>query len=574
MFPKTRRTGASSKVGLKRVFVSTSTKSKLSEKPDSKIKQYELRHYLWRSLLTFACPMFVLGLYGFIGIFYLQYPPSNGIVSGLTIDGRRLFYGWFILAILSLEWGRVGLANIEAAVLMRRRLAPRTALQLMWHVDANWANFLWWLKGLRSTAFWLLHWQRRPQVTAIGPRSTPNMLWVLLSFTSALLFIAVSMSGLSIELTDAKVPSNSKAQIFGPNSTTFNTLASDIRSKKININWLSGRKTSPQNGAIFYAPDQTFNVSTTYFDDQAAQNATAISVFVGPAVGEDVIGTAWGISANISCRPAPANELQLIRVHGLDSYDIKGCAAQFLTDLNTVEKCHLGWLNTRNASVSMAWPSWMNDSAYDFLAHNITSSMLAITDGASGAGLDSKISFVRSHYSEANGHDKWTFDSLQNSRSADKATTAMFEFYLWQPSYLSHADSLLSKWPISIYQPIGSTSFHGTTLRTGSIGFGLHCDVNTATGTAALDPSQRTFSRFSIVHAKPSSNLSLSNPEMSPNAGPCSRGTFLQSSIWIGVPPFTTIISLKIFGNCLSTHLNYHCRYSEGIECQAFTRVI
>ncbi|KAL9624452.1 MAG: hypothetical protein Q9160_001415 [Pyrenula sp. 1 TL-2023] len=221
------------------------------------------------------------------------------------------------------------------------------------------------------------------------------------------------MSGLSMELTNARVHTNSKAQIFGPNMTTFNYLALDNLPKKISVNWLSGRKASPQNGSIFYAPEKTVNVSRTYFDDQAARNATKISALIGPAVHEDVIGTAWGISANISCRSTPDNELQMIRIHGLGNCDIKGCA----------------------------------------------------------------------------------FES---------------------PLELSNNSSSLPKWSGSKYQETASVSFHGMSLRTGSIGLGLHCDVDTSVGVAALDPIQRTFSRFKSVPAKQSSNLSLSDPEISP----------------------------------------------------------
>jgi hypothetical protein len=100
--------------------------------------------------------MLVLALYVFISVYYLANPPSNGIVSSNVVDARGLFYGWFITAVLALDWGRIGLSNIEAAALMEIRLAPRTASQLMWHADTNWSNFLWWLRYLRATILWLL----------------------------------------------------------------------------------------------------------------------------------------------------------------------------------------------------------------------------------------------------------------------------------------------------------------------------------------------------------------------------------------------------------------------------------
>lgn len=467
----------------------------------SKIRNHRLQQYLWRSLLTFWGPIFVLGLYGFIGAYYLEQPPSNDVVSSNAVDARWLFYAWFIIAILSLDWGRAGLANIEAAALMKSKLAPRTASQLMWHVDTNWSNILWWLRCLCSRTLWLAKRRKSSTDDCTKTISTPNKLWIVLSFASALLLASVSLSGLTMELAEANIRSTNKAQIFGPNFTTFTYRFEENLPQQISSSWESGRKTSPQNGAIFYAPESTANVSSTYFDDQATQNSTRIEVFTAPAVHENVVGTAWGISANLTCQPTAARDLQMIRVQDIGGYSIKGCILHPTNNSDTGD-CQLQWLDSNNLTTAKAWPAWLNESAFvtqpGELVSHFSGSMLAIGDGASTT-LNPNKEIIGQYY-ENTSHDRWTLDSLENGRPANEPTSSMLEFYIWQQGTTSDGSDLkpyLSAWPSATYLPRG---FSNTTTHNIShypaIGFGLHCNIDTAVGFATLSPAHRTFSRF------------------------------------------------------------------------------
>jgi len=180
---------------------------------------YKLQRYTWRTLLTFIGPWLVVAYYAFICFAFLRNPPSNDIVPHIYVDAQWIFYAWFVLAILMLDWARAGLANIEAAALMHPRLAPSTASELMWHTDSKWANPLWWLRAGRAA---VVSFYRRIRSRSNHKVSAPDWPWVLLALTSLLLIVSLPLSSLTMEARDVFTYTNTRAKIFGPNSTTFN----------------------------------------------------------------------------------------------------------------------------------------------------------------------------------------------------------------------------------------------------------------------------------------------------------------------------------------------------------------
>ena len=288
-------------------------------------KPYHLNRFLWRAYLGITGPPLVLGFYSFICFKYLARPAQNDIVS-TTLDARWVYYAWFLLAVFVLDWARTGLANIEALALMRPRLAPRTAMGLMWHTDMKWSNVLWWLRGIRNVIFRIfstrLPKRQRRRSPAAASIFVPAFLWWLLSLTTLLLFVSIPLSGLTMDFQDAFVLSAEKAPILGPNPATFNNKGYIDLYGQIRANWRSGRPTGPLGSTILYAPSGTPNVSTTYYDDQIRSKAkdSQIQIFAGPAVEDVVHGNAWGLETNITCHQAGKEDLKLIRVAGFDDY--------------------------------------------------------------------------------------------------------------------------------------------------------------------------------------------------------------------------------------------------------------
>lgn len=486
--------------------------------------EYHLKRYLWRSFLTIAGPLVVLAFYAFICFHFLAHPLANNIFPSQTVNATWVYYCWFLISVFILEWARTGLANIEASALMMPHLAPSTAKELMWHTDTNWANPLWWLRALRSIP-WTLLTRRRPRSQTPGPM--PSALWVSLSSVHILLFVAIPLSGLSFEVANASAYSTRAARIYGPDADSFNSRSWVDFPQRIHSDWGSGRQTSPPHGALLYAPHETSNVSETYFDDQAieaARNAdgTVVRVFAGPAVRELIWGEAWGLSANISCMPTPLDQLQMIKSDGYNSSvnicsTQKGCEFQWLStdEANRINDARMKGLDEPILSI----PVWLNESRYINLQRGLQSySLLAAADGWSMISTDRSANATTSPYNRVSNHDDWTFDHIVKGASSEEVTNSMFEVLLWQAgasksglvddeifkNYKDHPSSLvtLHNGTTKLFKDRNSND---SDVDSGIfVGFGVHCDIKSAVGTASLDPDQRTFSNFMRSNAAPS----------------------------------------------------------------------
>lgn len=467
---------------------------------------YHLEHYFWRSFLTTAGPLTALAFYAFICFHYLAHPLSNNIFPSQPVDATRVYYCWFLTSVFILEWARSGLANIEASALMMPHLAPPTAKELMWHTDTNWANPLWWLRAMRSVLWMLVP---RRQRWSQSPIARPSLLWTLLSFIHISLFLAIPLSGLSLEVVDASTYTMNPVRIYGPNETSFNARGWLDFPRGIRREWESGRQTSPTRGALLYAPHGIRNISATYFDDQAIEAArnsdgAEIRVFAGPAVRETIWGEAWGMSANISCLPTPVDQLQMIRSDGYNS-SVNICS--------TRERCEFEWLDVGDASRMnegfehiLNVPAWLNESRQLEPQSGLQShSLLAAADGWSTMFLQLLPNASRTPYSLVNNHDNWTFDHIVRAAPSDDITNSMFEMLLWQQGASEYIpeDEIFKSFrkhpsPLMIVHNGTTSLLHsfGANYSGSFAGFGVHCDIKSAVGTATLDPDTRTFSKF------------------------------------------------------------------------------
>ena len=342
------------------------------------------------------------------------------------------------------------------------------------------------------------YWQPHTKETI----SRPDWLWYLLSFTTLLLFLALPLSGLTMEMRDVLIRASSKAVIFGPNMTTFNTRGVLDLDKNIGNLWQSGRATAPSRGALLYAPEGTKNVSDTYFNDQASRYAKSIAVFAGPAVHEPVSGSAWGMYANISCMPVAESQLQMLQV---DDFNFATNACLYDDCSGTArDSCEFtGFRNTTEPSLyntgcnTMAkFPFWVNVSDSSGLFTQF--SYIAVADGSRP-----ELYYESSPYT-TNSHDEMTYDSIVRGKSKDEVTVAMFEFFLWQSNLLDDdvlANLTSGQYTDPVYVINRPLNQYRRDNYTNFAGIAIHCDLMSTVGYADLSPSHRTFSAFAPTRA-------------------------------------------------------------------------
>ena len=489
---------------------------------------YRLRRYKWRTFLNIVGPSLVLAFYAFICIHFLSKPPVNDIVPATRVNALWINYSWMVLSVFILDWARSALANLEATALMNASLAPHSAMELMWHADNNWNNFFWWLRAVRNKLMGTM----RPKSHHI---SQPGGLWWTLTFVTILIFVAVPLGGLTMELTDAFTYSINKVLIVGPTSDNFNFLGFVDLPNQIRASWRSGRFTTPSDSSILYAVEGSLNVSKTYYQDQLlkSEESSMIQVFAGPAVHEPVVGSAWGLSANISCRPTARGQLKIADVHDYDQYTLK-------VNGETTEKIR-----------------WFNET--DFHLGTLYS-LVAASDGTW---------YGDSPYCDISNHDAMTLD--HDTRPLTDVTTGLLEVYLWQgvhqPRNAQYRDNVMDQLLKSDSELISISHVRAPADPEKMIpvaGFGVHCEITSAVGTAEVDPAHRTFSSFQRGSSKSTgtdqmaygiqvqayraiANFDAKNYEANPRNPSGSDSTLIAAHFALGILPVWNNIDLNAF---------------------------
>ncbi|ETN46980.1 uncharacterized protein HMPREF1541_01170 [Cyphellophora europaea CBS 101466] len=443
---------------------------------------YVLRCFSWRSILGIVGPLALFCFYAFICFYFLNRKPENDILPASSIDADVPFYLYFIVSIFTLEWARTALSNFQAAALMRPSYGPTNAMGLMWHADDNWANPLWWLRALRNLVYTRLS---RPGVRGMGSnrnyRTTPGLLWVFLSFTSMLIFVAIPLSGLTLEFTPALKTGRRQATILGPTAKTVNMKARNSLPSIIEGSWKTGDLATPPDSSYFFAPDGSHNVSLTYLEDMSILNPNeGFTTFLGPAIKDLVSGTTFGLEASLRCQHVDERALRLTDSHEWDlynlTYTLDGSVSSTVGSGAEVERYGIVFLNeTRSADLQSPY------------------SLMIAADGTW---------YGNSPYVDPDNIDRQLYSYAVDNGTSDGTPSGLLEMYLWQAGDKSNDTvwKTLQADPSPLLAKATLPSQSQVDEDMGLVGYAIQCHVRSRVGHARLDPMKRTYSDFKITN--------------------------------------------------------------------------
>jgi hypothetical protein len=422
----------------------------------------------------------------------LDKQPAYNILPPGKTDATFVNYAWFVVSIFSLEWAKTALANFEAAAVMDAWLAPRNASELFWHADMNWANPLWWPRFLWNCVYSAWHFKKSSNQNS--PYNTkPSFLWKLLSIVSLVIFSAVPLSGLTMELSDVRRSSSRKASILGPGPDSYHEIGRAGLAQIVEGTWRLGGNATPPDASYFFAAKGTNDVSLTYFEDMARSlPGSFITAFLGPAVDEDVSGVAYGTNIDFYCRQVSSHDLKL--VGGTDDPSTNYTVMFLPLDRYPDGEPTYGKPGYNSSEFKMIWlPEKDNGVGGTHPPYN----MILAADG----------DWLPGEYGEATleaslrGCNK-TSDWLLPSDCRDRTPTALLELFLWQgedlpdpkiPGKVPANDSVLQELLASESPLLQKGSSDGLRY----VGFAVQCDVRSQLGYASIDPTRRTFANFS-----------------------------------------------------------------------------
>ncbi|KAI1813520.1 hypothetical protein GGS20DRAFT_552884 [Poronia punctata] len=442
---------------------------------------YHFKRYISRSMLNVLAPLFILGFFIFIVAVYFERPAVNGIIPHRPLDANTVFFAWLILSIFVLDWAKSGLAGFEAAALMNPRLAPADARQLMWHADRAWGSVSSWCKvvviSVEYVGKLLTRGGRRGRGASVVEWTGPGPLWFYLAFSSILFYVTVPLSGLSMEPVDAFRYGNHPVIITGINQTTFDGRVSNDLAEQTDGRWRQGYWTTPNGDAIFYAPEGTPDVSSTFFEDTVqhlyysqqantslSEEESRITFFTGPEVAERAHGRAWGLLTDVSCKPVnPYKGLELLQVKEINDWTAKPATTTsrtFGTDLPAFLKAQL---NAGSGSDGV-WFDMANMTG-------MTYQYLMATDGDVALGTPAY------------------------SNGAVQPVNGTLELVMWQSYGLATAFEPDESFRNLTGNPlvVSSVSVYD---KQKYLGYGVRCKASTSTGRAQLSAMTNTFSSF------------------------------------------------------------------------------
>ena len=425
-------------------------------------------------------PLFVTGLYAYTVFGFVRNPSVNDIVPYHFVNPKALFYAWIILSVFLLDWAKSGIAGFEAAALMKPALAPKSAMQLMWHLDRGWGSLSGWWKIVGTISKYTGDHLAAKHHGTLRRWRGPGILWFYPATSSLLFYIAVPLAGISIDPKDSFKLSKRQIIMLGVNETTFDVRTNAAVQGLASNSWRTGQPTTPKSPAIFYAKDGTRNASSTFYEDfiqdiyardvlgQETADRT-VTFFSGPPIAERAHGKAWGLLSSVSCSTTALDQLKLVgNVTGPNDWTT-----------------FLGGLFSGKLFTAYANDNWT-------------------VDPMDTAGIDpvfrfADVSFgIDFQYVIATDTDGWLLDGTDwapgNGHYSNTALYSLpnkgsFEVVVWQSIDTGRTPD--ENFRNMSTNPLVTAFKNGTNLC-----FGVQCTVESNVGFAKLDAAKRTYSNF------------------------------------------------------------------------------
>lgn len=278
------------------------------------------RRYRLRSALNILGSIAFTAFYALIIWYYVDIPVQNGVAENRTLDPKFIYYFWFILSVFALDWAHSGTAVIEIAAVISKHLAPKTAMQTMWHSERSWGGPTGWMKAVVTVIYRSVGQLRKSHDTA--RENSPATLWWLLTLINVPIWIAVPLSGLSFDFNKAATSSSHPVVITGVNQSSFETRSSSFLWQSAVERWSQGGVTNPQGPGVLYAPESVTNLGNTYYNDiiQNINFSDSVTFFSGPSVEERAEGRTWGLHVRVNVRPVLPEDLTMINAQSFKNW--------------------------------------------------------------------------------------------------------------------------------------------------------------------------------------------------------------------------------------------------------------
>ena len=208
----------------------------------------------------------------------------------------------FAISALGIGMCKYSLTGVEAGMLMDKWWAPENAMQLMAHSDRvclrvlpslNMANKL--LQSWSGPAGWM------------SIRIRPSPAWIALSIVSVMPYIALPLSGFTLELTSGYSSISSthaRANVIGQQKSNFLDQNLDDVFTRSFYRWRSPGPSVLYGRSAYYVPnDNTSALNRAWLQGypNSWPDDEQTTVFIAPQSNDIVCGNVWGLEVALNC---------------------------------------------------------------------------------------------------------------------------------------------------------------------------------------------------------------------------------------------------------------------------------
>ena len=209
-------------------------------------------------------------------------------------DETWIFYSWFVLVTFGLGLSKYGLQGVEAAMLHEPLWQVGNTMVLLMHGGNTWSGPSGWMKCIQLL---------------LRKKIIVQRLWLVLASLSIMAFIAMPLSGLTMEISDGYIKSKDPPFVVGRTWGDFERRGDLLLEQHSVSPWRSGSILKVPGIGIAYTPPDFDRSQKSYLEDlpnsfpqgkEPGEEGIA-ELFLGPQASMPVAGKAWGLRLGFNC---------------------------------------------------------------------------------------------------------------------------------------------------------------------------------------------------------------------------------------------------------------------------------
>ncbi|KAK6532550.1 hypothetical protein TWF281_006735 [Arthrobotrys megalospora] len=254
-----------------------------------------LPRFIVRGIISIVIPLGLVFYYYVTWWRWLRFPEGSSEVwkrTGILDNVDIVNYSWFVIATFALNLGTYAVAGSVAAMVMRRRWAPKNFRRLIILAGNTFQDPAGWFNALVKLV------RKRKLYKRNG------VLWDILAFFSIIGFAAWPLTGLTMQTEDgfsiSRRYKDEVAFVVGRNHSSINARDGALTTGRVTTFWSSGFSAQmPLRKQFYVTPGSSIQLNVS--SDNTLPDDASESIFLAPQSTGPIIGSVFGLAVRYSC---------------------------------------------------------------------------------------------------------------------------------------------------------------------------------------------------------------------------------------------------------------------------------